>query len=121
VKWPRIERGAAEDIDQALSYFAKVDAALEADFAKTLKNALERIAKAPERFARLETRPIATFAAPSFGVLTISLSTSSTTKFRSSTLSCTPPARLLAVARTGMTWRPLEWESRIGLRFAAWL
>lgn len=55
MKWPRIEPGADQDIEQAIAYLAPSGIAIQAAFAKSLKNALWQIARTPGRFARLET------------------------------------------------------------------
>jgi hypothetical protein len=55
VTWPRFERGADEDIDRALSYFAQMSASVQSAFAKSLHKTLAQIAKSPKRFAPLET------------------------------------------------------------------
>jgi plasmid stabilization system protein ParE len=55
VKWPRIEPGVVADIEEAVARLRQSGASIEAEFAKSLKTALNRIAKAPRRYALLET------------------------------------------------------------------
>jgi plasmid stabilization system protein ParE len=55
VKWPRIEPDAVRDMEKAVAYFAQQSLEHKAAFAKSLREALSQIAKAPRRHARLET------------------------------------------------------------------